>query len=76
MGDGPKMKIGTRTDREHNAKYPGPNDYTPRKEVILENKPSIGFGSASRMLTGKSGSTPGPGAYNNEAILKEEPKFK
>jgi len=59
-----------------NTKQPGPGDYNPKKETVLENKPSIGFGSAFRVLAGKNGSTPGPGAYNDKAVLKKEPKFK
>lgn len=75
MGDGLKMGIRMRVGEGKSKKQPGPGDYDPKKEVVLESKPSVGFGSASRTTGKGSGKIPGPGAYNGEAVLKEAPKF-
>ena len=79
IGEGAKMGMSPKlSGGKASTIVPGPGTYDPKKEVILENKGTIGMPHCPRSGIGignKQGQTPGPGAYSTAETNLGGPKY-
>lgn len=75
MGEGPKVSLSPKVGGGKSlVGVPGPGTYNPKKEAILEKKPSIGMSQAARG-SHKKELVPGPGNYTTSELKMKGPSY-